>query len=68
MSRVVLQGVAGEKTIISNSYGLTEEQERERDRVKNSRFDTSGSYIADISKDVTATIKYNVTKGKSRGI
>ena len=63
MSRVVLQGVAGEKTIISNSYGLTEEQERERDRVKNSRFDTSGSYIADISKDVTATIKYNVTKG-----
>lgn len=62
-SRVVLQGTGGEKTIISRSEGLTEEQHEEINRIKGDRFDTSGSYIAQISEDKQATVKYNVKKG-----
>ena len=61
-SRIVLQGANGEKTAISNSSGFTDEQEKERERLHD-RFDTSGSYIANISDKTNATIKYNVTKG-----
>ena len=62
-SRVVLQGAGGEKTIISRSEGLTEEQQEEINRIKGDRYDTSGSYIAQISEDKQATVKYNVKKG-----
>ena len=62
-SRIVLQGTGGEKTIISKSDGLTEEQHEEINRIKGERFDTSGSYIAQISEDKQATVKYNVKKG-----
>lgn len=33
------------------------------ERIKEDRVDTSGSYIADITEDISATIKYNVNKG-----
>lgn len=62
-SRVVLQGADGAKTIISRSEGLTVEQHEEINRIKDDRFDTSGSYIAQISDDKQATVKYNVKKG-----
>ena len=39
------------------------EQEKEVDALKDQRFDTSGSYIADLSTDVEGTIKYNYNKG-----
>jgi len=63
MSRIVLQGTGGEKTAISNSGGFTDEQQKEMERIKGDRFDTSGSYIAMIADDTTATVKYNVNKG-----
>ena len=63
MSRIVLQGTGGEKTAISNSGGFTDEQQKEMERIKGDRFDTSGSYIAAISEETTATVKYNVNKG-----
>lgn len=63
MSRIVLQGTDGEKTAISNSSGFTEEQTREMERIQKGRFDTSGSYIAEIAEETTATVKYNVHKG-----
>lgn len=63
MSRIVLQGTGGEKTAISNSAGFTDEQQKEMERIKGDRFDTSGSYIAAISEETTATVKYNVNKG-----
>lgn len=63
ISRIVLQGTGGEKTTISNSAGFTEEQEQEMARIQGNRFDTSGSYIAAINDDTTATVKYNVNKG-----
>ena len=62
-SRVVLQGTNGEKTIVSRSEGLTEAQQEEIQRIQDTRFDTSGSYIAEIAEDTQATIKYNVKKG-----
>lgn len=63
MSRLVLQGTNGEKTVVSRSEGFTEAQEEEIRRLQNDRFDTSGSYIAAISEDTQATVKYNVKKG-----
>ena len=63
MSRIVLQGIGGEKTAISNSGGFTDEQQEEVERIRGDRFDTSGSYIAAISNETTATVKYNVKKG-----
>ena len=63
MSRIVLQGTSGEKTAISNSAGFTDEQKKEMERIKGDRFDTSGSYIAAITEETNATIKYNVSKG-----
>ena len=63
ISRIVLQGLEGQKTVVSKAGGLTEEQQEEIDRIKGGRFDTSGSYIAEICEDVTATVKYNVKKG-----
>lgn len=62
-SRVVLQGTEGEKTIISRSGGLTESQKEEVSRIRDNRIDTSGSYIAEITDDVSASIKYNTKKG-----
>lgn len=62
-SRVVLQGTGGEKTIISRSGGLTESQEEEISRIRDDRIDTSGSYIAEITNDISASIKYNTKKG-----
>ena len=62
-SRVVLQGTGGEKTIISRSGGLTESQEDEISRIRDNRIDTSGSYIAEITNDISASIKYNTKKG-----
>lgn len=62
-SRVVLQGTNGEKTVVSRSEGLTEAQQEEVRRIQGDRFDTSGSYIAAISDDTQATVKYNVKKG-----
>jgi len=63
ISRIVLQGSQGEKTTISRAEGFTEEQRNEMARIKEDRVDTSGSYIADITEDISATIKYNVNKG-----
>lgn len=63
ISRIVLQGSQGEKTTISRAEGFTEEQKNEMERIKEDRVDTSGSYIADITEDISATIKYNVNKG-----
>lgn len=63
MSRITLISPDGEKTIISKSDGFTANQEDEAARIKEGRFDTSGSYIADISEDTCATIKYNIKKG-----
>ena len=63
ISRIVLQGTNGEKTIVSRAEGLTVEQQEEIKRIKDGRFDTSGSYIAKISDDTDATVKYNVKKG-----
>ena len=62
-SRIVLQGLGGEKTTISNPEGFTEEQHQEVDRLSNNRFDTSGSYISKIDDNITATVKYNMKKG-----
>lgn len=50
-------------SIISKSDGFTANQEDEAARIKKVRFDTSGSYIAEISEDTYATIKYNYKKG-----
>ena len=63
MSRLVLQGTNGEKTVVSRSEGFTEAQEEEIRRLQNERFDTSGSYIAAIGEDTQATVIYNVKKG-----
>lgn len=63
MSRLVLQGTNGEKTVVSRSEGFTQAQEEEIRRLRNDRFDTSGSYIAEIAEDTQATVKYNVKKG-----
>lgn len=63
VSRVVLQSANGEKTIISKSDGFTEAQQEEADRLRVGRYDTSGSYIAEISDNTSATVKYNVNKG-----
>lgn len=63
ISRIVLQSADGEKTIISKSDGFTAAQQDEVARVREGRFDTSGSYIAEIKPNTTATIKYNVNKG-----
>ncbi|MCI9016503.1 MAG: hypothetical protein HFJ53_05010 [Clostridia bacterium] len=63
MSKIVLQGENGEKTAISRSDGFTDEQQEEVKRIKNKRFNTSGSYITKIIEDKTATIRYNVVKG-----
>ena len=58
-----MQGAKGEKTIISRSGGLTEGQEEEISRIRDNRIDTSGSYIAAITDDISASIKYNTKKG-----
>ena len=63
ISRIVLQGQAGEKTIVSRAGGITDKQEEEIGRIRAERIDTSGSFIAEITDDIDATIKYNVRKG-----
>lgn len=63
MSRLVLQGTNGEKTVVSRSEGFTEAQQEEIRRLQSDRFDTSGSYIAAFAEDTQATVKYNVKKG-----
>lgn len=63
MSRIVLQGLSGEKTAISNPAGFTEQQEEEMQRIRGERYDISGSYIASITEDTIATVKYNMNKG-----
>ena len=63
LSRIVLQGADGEKTIISRAGGLTEDQEKEMSRIRDGRIDTSGSYIAGITEDISASVKYNTNKG-----
>ena len=61
MSKIVLQGIDGEKTAISRSLGLTEEQKDEMNRIKKDRFNMSGSYLTSID-DKTATVRYNIKK------
>lgn len=63
MSRITLQGVNGEKTVVSKSDGFTVEQEEEIQRIRNGRLDTSGTYIAELNENTCATIKYNLKKG-----
>ena len=63
ISRVVLQSPNGEKTAISKAGGITEAQEAEIGRIREGRIDTSGSYIAKVSDETTATIKYNMSRG-----
>lgn len=63
MSKIVLQGVDGEKTAISRSQGLTDQQREEMDRIKGDRFNMSGSYITPIYDKTTATVRYNIKKG-----
>ena len=55
MSRITLQRVDGAKTTISKSDGFTMDQEEEIARIKEGRFDTSGSYRAEIKDKTTAT-------------
>ncbi len=62
-SRIVLQGTNGETTVVSRSEGITDAQQEEISRIQGGRFDTSGSYIAEIAEDTKATVKYNVKKG-----
>ena len=63
ISRIVLQGKEGEKTVVSRAGGITFEQEEEIDRIRADRIDTSGSFISEITEDIDATIKYNVRNG-----
>lgn len=63
ISRIVLQGKDGEKTIVSKSGGITPEQEEEIGRIRSERIDTSGSFISAITDTIDATIKYNVRNG-----
>lgn len=63
MSKIVLQGADGEKTAISRTQGLTEQQKEEMDRIKKDRFNMSGSYITPIYNNTTATVRYNIKKG-----
>lgn len=63
ISRIVLQGKGGEKTVVSRPGGITFEQKEEIERIRAERMDTSGSFISQITDNMEATIKYNVTKG-----
>lgn len=63
ISRIVLQGKCGEKTIVSKSGGITPEQEEEIGRIRSERIDTSGSFISAITDNIDATIKYNIRNG-----
>ena len=63
ISRIVLQGEKGEKTVVSNALGLTEEQKVEVDQVSPGRFVPAGSYRAKITEDITTTVKYNLNRG-----
>ena len=63
ISRIVLQGKGGEKTIVSRVGGITFEQEEEIGRIRSGRIDTSGSFISAITENIEATIKYNVKNG-----
>ncbi len=63
ISRIVLQGKYGEKTVVSRAGGITDDQEAEINRIKYERIDTSGSFISAITDDIDATIKYNVRNG-----
>lgn len=63
MSKIVLQGIEGEKTAISRSQGFTDEQKEEVNRVKENRFNASGSYITPIYEEKIATVRYNIKKG-----
>lgn len=63
ISRIVLQGKGGEKTIVSRAGGITPEQEEEIGRIRSERIDTSGSFISAITDNIDATIKYNVRNG-----
>lgn len=63
ISRIVLQGKGGEKTIVSRAGGITPEQEDEIGRIRAERIDTSGSFISAITENIDATIKYNVRNG-----
>lgn len=63
MSKIVLQGMDGEKTAISRSQGFTEQQKEEMDRIKKDRFNMSGSYITPIYDNTKATVRYNIKKG-----
>ncbi len=63
ISRIVLQGTGGEKTIVSRAGGITQEQEEEIGRIRSERIDTSGSFISAITEEIDATIKYNVRTG-----
>ncbi len=63
ISRIVLQGKEGEKTIVSRAGGITSDQKEEIDRIRAQRIDTSGSYIAEIAENMDATVKYNVKNG-----
>lgn len=63
ISRIVLQGYGGEKTVVSRAGGITPEQEEEIGRIRSERIDTSGSFISAITENIDATIKYNVRTG-----
>ena len=64
-SRVTIQEYSGAKTTFACSTGLTDDQknEEERLRTKETTFDTSGNYIAEISEGIVGTIKHNIHKG-----
>lgn len=63
MSKIVLQGLDGEKTAISRSDGFTDEQKIEVERVREKRYNSSGSYITPICNNINATVRYNLKKG-----
>lgn len=50
ISRIVLQGKDGEKTVVSRAGGITTEQEEEIQRIREQRIDTSGSFISEITE------------------
>ena len=63
ISRIVLQGFGGEKSIFSNRKGLTSEQEVAIKGFKGYSMDIAGSYVAELANNIKGTVKYNAKKG-----
>lgn len=63
ISRVVYQGVGGEKAIFSKKGGLNEQLEKMVENMEGNLYNTAGSYVTPISKDIVATVRFNSNNG-----